>query len=379
MCKKILIGLLLLLTVLFSSCEKDWTLGVGEKSLPILEEDNLLLKSDATPFEVSTLNDGWDIVFIEVDGQRYGNTFYIKTDYRGMINTYHDTLSAAWIEVYKLVDYKLKIQPQPNTTGKERRLKIFLGSSSGDRYDGELEVIQPAGLDESDSDIKIRIIELLDESQRTLQFYCSTKQIYPSVNSIAYSFQQSSNNITVRFDSIIPGVLAAFGPATVVINLGTLSDGTYNLDISNREIESKGTLKVSTDSYEVQLANNWFTNAPMYRIPENTIWGTIGYHAIETLPLVETFIESLKKTGAKEHFYHSGNYGGEFDIDANGELVQPGKDSGYYFAKAFAFSYSGDHADLEQLVKKYAVEYGEDYLYISLYTDKGKKFLSWMY
>ncbi|MDR3309389.1 MAG: hypothetical protein LBS80_05495 [Tannerella sp.] len=139
--KKILIGLLPLLAVLCSSCEND--LNAGGKSLPLFKNDNLQLKSDATSFEVSTLNDLWEIGSIEVDGQRYENTSYVKTDEKGIINTRHDTLSVAWIEVYKLDYYKLKIQPQPNTTGKERRLKIHLWAPPS-RHDGTLEVIQPA-------------------------------------------------------------------------------------------------------------------------------------------------------------------------------------------------------------------------------------------
>jgi hypothetical protein len=74
-----------------------------------------------------------------------------------------------------------------------------------------------------------------------------------------------------------------------------------------------------------------------------------------------------------------GNYG-EFEIDRHGNIVQPGNDSGhgYYFAQSFIYQYTGNIDKIEQLVRRYARDYGAD-ISISVYTDRGEKLLSWMY
>jgi len=65
--------------------------------------------------------------------------------------------------------------------------------------------------------------------------------------------------------------------------------------------------------------------------------------------------------------------------DKNGNIVQPGENSGCWFAQSFIFHFSGNIANIEQLVKQYARDYGIEYLYIIIYTEKGEKLLSWMY
>jgi len=94
--------------------------------------------------------------------------------------------------------------------------------------------------------------------------------------------------------------------------------------------------------------------------------------------LVQSFIDALMNLGANKKSYQSGNYDG-FDIDKNGQIVQQGKESGYWFAQSFIFHYSGNIADVEQIVKQYARDYGTDYMYISVFFDNGEKLLSWMY
>jgi hypothetical protein len=253
-------------------------------------------------------------------------------------------------------------------------------------YDKSIETGSDACVNVSvDSKISIRMVEISDISPRTLQFYCSTAMVYPCVNYPIYAVhQQSSNSIDISFKGVIENIgicLTAIGPATTVIDLGTLSNGTYILNLHNGDVTHTGELIVSSDSYKINFADNsdfHFTNTPLNKMPEQIIWGTVGYHKQETLPLVQSFLTGLMDLGAEKRPYNPGYYR-EFEIDGNGDIVQPGEGSGYYFAQSFIFNYSGDIMDIEQLVKQYARDYGNDYMYISVYTDKGEKFLSWMY
>ena len=235
-----------------------------------------------------------------------------------------------------------------------------------------------------DSVINIRMVETFNISPRTVQFYCSTSKTYPCCNySINVEHQRLSNVIDISFKNIIEHdiCLTALGTATAVIDLGALSNGTYRLNFHNGNVRHIGELIVTSERYKINISDNpafRFTNTPLNRIPAQTIWGTIGYHKQETSSLVQSFIAELIGLGATKKFYNSGVYDG-FDIDKKGDIVQPGKDSGYWFAQSFIFHYSGNIDNVEQLVKQYAHDYGVEYMYISVYSDKGENFLSWMY
>ena len=223
-----------------------------------------------------------------------------------------------------------------------------------------------------DSKINIRMVEIYDKSPRTFQFQCFTEKIYPCVNyPIIVVSQQSSSSIDISFKGVIATdfCLASLGPASASIDLGALNIGTYNLTLHNGLFRQTGKLVVSSERYDVDFGNNpafCFTNSILNRISEHTIWGNIGNR---NQSLVQSFITALMNVGATKKRYHPGDYR-EFEIDKNGDIVQGDKDSGY----SFIFHYSGNIADVELLVK----QFGTEQTYISVYTDKGEKFLSWM-
>ena len=250
-------------------------------------------------------------------------------------------------------------------------------------YDKSIETGGNSGIGISvDSKINIRMVEIFDKSPRTLQLHCSTTKMYSSGSNPIYMVsQQSSNNIDISFKGVLPiGMTADIGPAKATINLGALNTGTYNLNLYNGDIKHTGELVVSSDSYKINFPENsdfHFTNTPLNKIPKNTIWGLIGYHKQETSPLVQSFLAELTKLGAEKKLYTQGYYN-SFEIDKDGDIVTP-NNHGYWFAKPFIFNYPGNIANVEQLVKQYAYDYGTEYLYIRVYTDKGEQILSWMY
>jgi hypothetical protein len=224
-----------------------------------------------------------------------------------------------------------------------------------------------------DSEINFRMVEIFDKSPRTFQFQCFTEKIYSCCAPPIYVVtQQSSNNIDISFKGVIQPEfgIAATGPATAYIDLGALSNGMYHLTLHNGVVKQTGKLVVSSDSYRVNFDNKSafrFLSTLLNRIPEHTIWGNIGNR---NQTLVQSFITALMNVGATKKSYLPGDYR-EFEIGKNGDIVQGDKDSGY----SFIFHYSGNIEDVEQLVK----QYGTEQTYISVHTDKGDQFLSWMY
>ena len=250
-------------------------------------------------------------------------------------------------------------------------------------YDKSIEK-EKSGHDVSiDSKINIRMTETIDTSPRTFQLNCSTTKIYPHTGyPLIVAHQLSTNNIDLSFKGVVEGSpgFAVLSPANATINLGAINSGTYNLNLYNGNVKRKAKLIISADSYEISLDNNshfQFTNTTLNKIPEHTIWGTIGYNEQQTSSIAQSFLDELMALGAEKKSYNPGHYQ-EFEIGKNGKIVPP-TESGYYYAQSFIFNYSGDIANIEQLFKRNANEYKTAHLSVSVYTDKGEKLLSWMY
>lgn len=230
------------------------------------------------------------------------------------------------------------------------------------------------------SDIEITMVETIDSTGRMFQFKCETIEEYPCANyHLLSSLNKVSNAYEIDFKGIdIPGVcLAAFGPARANIEFGNPANAVYDLVITTDETTSSGKLYVSTDYYILDFDKTGrigFLNPILNRIPENTIWGTIGYHASDTEPLAEEFIESLKNLGAKTRSYLPGDYG-YFSISSNGQ-IEPPENHGNYFIDAFILEYTGKSDNLKDIVRNYGLNYN-DRLKILLYTTEGDMFRSW--
>ncbi len=223
--------------------------------------------------------------------------------------------------------------------------------------------------------------ETLDSTKRTLQFYCSTEKVYGCSNySINKTLRKSSDNINIDFSGILiyDFCLTSLGPATTIVDLGTLSSGTYNLNIKVDRNRGEGRLIVTSDYYVIELDKQKqlkIINTPLHRVPTNTIWGTVGYHRSSTATLVQTFIDSLQFLGATAQTYQSGHYG-YFEINSRGEIILP-QNHGYYYIRPFIFNYDSNTSSLKKIVKNYGANYG-DSLIINLYTTKGELFRSWI-
>ena len=230
------------------------------------------------------------------------------------------------------------------------------------------------------SDIEITMVETIDSTGRTFQLKCVTKEHYPCANyHLVSNLTKASNSYVIDFMGIeIPEVcLAAFGPALANIELGNPANAVYDLVIKTDEATSTGKLYVSTDHYIldfVQTGRIGFTNPILNRVPENTIWGTIGYHNSDTKTLAEEFIESLKSLGAETRSYLPGDYG-YFSISSKGQ-IEPPENHGNYFIDAFILEYTGKSNNLKDVVRNYGLNYN-DKLKILLYTTRGDMFRSW--
>ncbi|MFN7600658.1 MAG: hypothetical protein ACK5R0_04590, partial [Bacteroidota bacterium] len=111
------------------------------------------------------------------------------------------------------------------------------------------------------------------------------------------------------------------------------------------------------------------------RVPQNTYWGTIGYHQSSSINLVNEFIQKLTDKRAKFNKQTPGHYF-YYEIDQNGDIITNTENSGYYFVKAFIFQFDGDESELKDVIKIDGKAYKVD-LSINVETFKGERVNNW--
>lgn len=228
--------------------------------------------------------------------------------------------------------------------------------------------------------IKIRMSENIDSVPRQLNFHCFTEKIFPCSNYyLQSSFSITSDKVTIHFIKVIePGIcLTSTGPASTIINLGNLQNKNYELEINVGNRKVSGELAVTSGYFKVTLPAQTsveFIKPQLNRIPDNIIFGTVGYHSDTTGLIVQKFLDSLQYFGAVKANYTTGDYE-SFQIDSDGKIIQT-QDPGYYFTRYFIYDYTKESGQLRDLVKRFGTTY-PDLLVITLNTSKGEIFYSW--
>lgn len=232
-----------------------------------------------------------------------------------------------------------------------------------------------------DSNIHVEFREMLSIDSRQLTLSCATEKQYPCINyPIATKLNFDNNKLSVTFTHVVETefCFTAIGPATASVVLPDLENGEYELELNNGNLENKGKLIVSDEKVDI-LFNNpkgiHITRQSTRRVPSNTYWGTIGYHAESTSQKVTEFLQKAAALGVEFNKQEPGDYF-YYEIDKKGNIITETENSGYYFVKAIVFQYTGN----EELFKKQLKELGKTYfddMYISIYTYKGEHIYNW--
>ena len=231
-----------------------------------------------------------------------------------------------------------------------------------------------------DSKLNIVLREELTSESRNLILNCSTERIYPCCNyGIDYNVVKGAKNIKVRFSKIVkPQIcLTALGPAGCSINLGSLAEGQYNLELEVNGKTEIAQLIVKGNTYQIHHQpglNIKFENLELKRIPQFLIWGSVGYINDSLVSAVNAFTDSLQILGAQQVQLLPGDYW-YFKVDAQGNLIPP-EYHGYPFVKMFSYSFNGSLDELKEFISRYSSRY-YDKLYISLNDWKGGVIYGW--
>ncbi|MCH5715981.1 hypothetical protein [Niabella hibiscisoli] len=232
-----------------------------------------------------------------------------------------------------------------------------------------------------DSKIKVSVKEYLNTQKLVL--YCATQKAYPCVNYHINTEQnfKENNKLSVTFTGVpeTQVCLTAIGPATAEIDLSTLRNGQYVIELNNLGVKNEGLLKISDTElildFKDQKSIEIITPVTK-RVTAQTYWGTIGYARASSENAVNQFIEKLKNIGAAFNKQVPGYYY-HYQIDNDGAIVYDAQRSGYYFAKGLIFQYNAEESKLKNLIQTDGKELYKDDVYIGVFTYKGEQFYNW--
>lgn len=232
-----------------------------------------------------------------------------------------------------------------------------------------------------DSPIIIEVREVLEPDSRRLTFFCKTERIYPCSNfPVLSNVRRDANSVSIDFTAVgQTGIcLTSLGPATTLLDLNTIANGYYELDLNNANLKNKGTLIVTESEITLLFLLKHgieFVRETTKRVPSKTYWGTIGYSTLSSAVLAAEFLQKLSDNGAHFNKQAPGHYF-YYEIDDSGDIAANANASGYYFLTAFIFQFDGDEAAFDNLILLEGKNYKED-LYINVETYKGEHINNW--
>lgn len=232
---------------------------------------------------------------------------------------------------------------------------------------------------EINSAIKITMTENLEEPGNVLNIKSETVEFQNCSNfGLITNYNMEENNIQIEYTGIFkPEIcLTAFAPATSQFSLD-LAQGIYNVNFINEGTVNRAELLVDKNKYVLELlspGNIVLARDILYKIPDNTFWGRIGYHEMSSEILVDDFFDYLMEQHVDFIEYPDGDYG-YFHIEEN-EILPP-ENHGHHFVKPIIFNYSGDFDTLKNMVLQFAETHREN-ISIYLMNYKGKEIRGWI-
>ena len=195
-------------------------------------------------------------------------------------------------------------------------------------------------------------------------------------STIEFSYLHSSSNINISIQDILTPADCSPGqaPAKSTVDIGNLAPGFYELDIDLKNtIFNKGQLTVTDSRFTIDMNSDdgiSFLRRELLRIPNQTIWGYIGFHNSSDAIIALNFtqeLEAISSTRSLEKGYY-----GHFNINSDGKLnMEHPFDANQ--SRTFFHEFNGEDTALQNLVDTYRTDYG-DAIEIKLFNSEGKEF-----
>ncbi|MDX2067173.1 MAG: hypothetical protein SFV55_02045 [Haliscomenobacter sp.] len=231
---------------------------------------------------------------------------------------------------------------------------------------------------EVEKEYELDLWENLSNQSRTFLIKANTIKNQDCLNYfIESSINRKGNNIEINLGKpqISSVCERGVGTAKSSLDLGTISNGVYPCTIKLGQIvPSTGRLVVSSGSFFLSMpAPIGFRvlHNTLLRIPDNTIWGYIGYDAAAQ-PVVVQFFNDL--AGISQPNDLPKGYYGYFNFLENGSIeldnTQVSTDRPI---QPIVRRFSANESDLEKLIQTYRDKYGPSIL-IRLRNTAGREY-----
>lgn len=224
---------------------------------------------------------------------------------------------------------------------------------------------------------RVQFMERFQPGPLPLELRLSSLEVMECTNyAVDYELDQGARRIHLTIkDLVLPEPCdSGFGVATSTLNLGPLENGEYELIINLKDvIQNEGLLVIRPESYTSQMETKdglFISPNPLFRVPDNSIWGGIFPKADSLYLLAESFMADLQALAQPIHMpagtYTPFTVNPDFTVTLT-EPKAPGQGS------TFVYRYTGDRSELINLVEYYRAA-GDEGLPILLFDSEGYVF-----
>ncbi len=235
---------------------------------------------------------------------------------------------------------------------------IFLILALGNCQKSEL---GPSVIINIEDDFYIDMFEDISNGGNVFNITVKSIQNQDCLNAIIdYSIYSDENQITLSINDILEpaSCIPGSAPAFVSIPLDNINEQNYYVQINLKDVvTNSGNLSVSSDDYYLKMnTENGFevSHDKLYKIPQYTVWGYVGYEDENLKSESENFIKDLENISSNISFsegYNAGYYG-YFSIseDRSISLEEEVEDK---LHNTFIFHYDADYQDINDLISSY--------------------------
>ena len=221
---------------------------------------------------------------------------------------------------------------------------------------------------------EVDLFETLDTLQNKLQFLAYTIEIQENCinDTIDFTLERREGKISVSLNDIQPAAdcIEGEGPATATVPIGFLIPGQYDVEINLRNtVVNTGTLLVDEEYFYL----NMYTidgikllHQQLYRIPEDAVWGYLGYSDPGLETAAQAFISEMSDFVSP--FDYPVGYYGHFRLNSAGniELISTPATPLY---NEIVYLLEDEREQLESLIETYRDSYPD--LQIRIFDGKG--------
>ncbi len=254
-------------------------------------------------------------------------------------------------------------------------LLIALGNCKQDKLD-------PSVIINVENDFYVDLFEEINNDERLFKIRIRSVDYQDCLNAVIehdFYFDDSENRFVLSLydisdpETCIPGE----APATLDLPLESLEIMSYKFQINLKDVVfNSGTLTVSEDYYFLLMnTQDGFKvqHNLLYKIPQNTIWGYVGYSAEADKQQAENITKDLKDIAGATNFSesHADGWYGYFNISQDHSLTltdQP--DSGFSNPFLFLYDPSREQDIIDFVETKCLAHPGFD---IHVFNDKGEE------